>query len=83
MKRLFLLATILLSCLYATGQDPREDEIRRLEDLERTSVLKGDSVALFEKLWSPNMVINTPANVVGTVRETKALLRSGGLNYLS
>ena len=29
------------------------------------------------------MVINTPNNVVGTVEGTKALLRSGGLNYLS
>ena len=29
------------------------------------------------------MVINTPANVVGTVETTKRLLRSGGLEYLS
>jgi hypothetical protein len=28
------------------------------------------------------MVINTPNNVVGTVEGTKALLRSGRLNYL-
>jgi len=65
------------------SQDPREVEIRRLENLERESVMKGDSVTLFNKLWSPNMVINTPANVVGTVEGTKMLLRSGGLQYLS
>ena len=29
------------------------------------------------------MIINTPANVVGTVASTKAIFRSGGLNYLS
>ena len=65
------------------SQDKRESEIKRLENLERESVLKGDSVALFDKLWSPGMVVNTPANVVGTVEGTKALLRTGGLNYLS
>jgi hypothetical protein len=64
-------------------QDKRESEIRRLENLERESVLKGDSLVLFDKIWSPDMVINTPNNVVGTVEGTKALLRSGGLNYLS
>ena len=29
------------------------------------------------------MVVNTPANVAGTVEGTKAMLRSGNLNYLS
>lgn len=66
----------------AFAQDPREAEIRRLEQLEREAVMKGDSAALFDKLWSSSMVINTPANVVGTVQGTKALLRSGGLAYI-
>ncbi|WP_276372178.1 nuclear transport factor 2 family protein [Chryseolinea sp. H1M3-3] len=67
----------------ASAQDPREAEIRRLDNLERVSVLKGDSAALFDKIWSPTMIINTPANVVGTVEGTKAHFRAGGLNYLS
>jgi len=54
-----------------------------MENLERESVLKSDSVALFDKIWSPNMIVNTPANVVGTVDGTKAHLRSGDLNYRS
>jgi hypothetical protein len=65
------------------AQDPREAEIKRLETLERESVLKGDSAALFGKIWSPHMVVNTPANVVGTVEGTKAIFRAGGLKYLS
>lgn len=78
----------LLFCLtgfsdISIAQDPRETEIRRLEKLERESVLKGDSVALFNKIWSSNMIVNTPANVVGTVEGTKAHFRSGNLNYLS
>ena len=74
-----------LTCLanIASAQDPREAEIRRMETLERESVLKGDSVALFDKIWSPTMIVNTPANVVGTVEGTKAHFRSGDLNYLS
>jgi hypothetical protein len=68
---------------FVSAQDPRESEIRRMENLERESVLKGDSTALFDHIWSPNMIINTPANVVGTVEGTKAHFRSGDLNYLS
>lgn len=68
---------------YLCAQDSREAEIRRLEILERTSVLKGDSLPLFGKIWSDNMIVNTPANVVGTVQGTKAIFRTGNLRYLS
>ncbi|MGC1243287.1 MAG: nuclear transport factor 2 family protein [Chryseosolibacter sp.] len=82
--KLFLVVVSLISILrFAHAQDRRETEIRRLENLERESVLKFDSVTLFEEIWSPDMVINTPANVVGTVEGTKLQLRSGNLNYLS
>jgi len=85
-KNFYLLITaICLTCRtnMVFAQDPRESEIRSLETLERESVLKGDSTALFGKIWSPSMVVNTPANVVGTVEGTKAIFRAGGLNYLS
>ena len=65
------------------AQASRESEIRRLEDLERKAVMNSDSTALFNGFWSPAMVINTPANVVGNVEGTKALLRSGNLKYQS
>ena len=29
------------------------------------------------------MIVNTPANVVGTVQNTKAIFRAGGLRYLA
>ena len=87
MKQFYTLLTISLCLTIATNitlaQDPREAEIKRLENLERESVLKGDSAVLFGKIWSSNMVVNTPANVVGTVEGTKAMLRSGNLSYLS
>ena len=81
---LFIYSICLTSIsINVLAQDPREVEIKRLENLERESVLKTDSAALFDKLWSPKMVINSPANTVGTVEGTKQLLRTGGLHYLS
>jgi putative cell wall-binding protein len=87
MKRFIQLLT-LLCCVTVIphvvfAQDSRESEIRRLEKLERESVLKGDSIPLFDKIWSSKMIVNTPANVVGTVEGTKAHFRSGDLHYLS
>jgi hypothetical protein len=80
-----LLLTILFISIASNvlAQDPRESEIRRLENVERESVLKGDSTVLFDKIWAPTMVINAPANIVGTVQSTKAIFRAGGLSYLS
>ena len=87
MKEIIYLSVLFLMLVMhsetAIAQDPREAEIRRLEQLERESVMKGDSIPLFGKIWSPTMVVNTPANVVGTVEGTKAIFRSGGLNYIS
>lgn len=86
MKQLitFIILFLYLTCSspFVLAQDPREPEIIRLENLEREAVLQGDSLTLFNKLWSPKMVINSPANVVGTVERTKALFRAGGLDYL-
>lgn len=63
--------------------DPREDEIRRLENIEREAAMCGDSATLFGKIWSNEMVVNTPANRVGTVDGTKMQLRTGNLAYSS
>jgi hypothetical protein len=75
---LFFCLLLLNYVLYA--QDPREPEIRRLETIEREAVLKTDTAVLY-KLWSPNMVVNAPANRVGSVEVTKMHTRSGKLNY--
>lgn len=84
MRYLFslIIITVCPICI-VIAQDAREVEIRKLENLERESVMKSDSSALFDKIWSPNMVINTPANVVGTVQGTKAIFRAGGIAYAS
>jgi hypothetical protein len=65
----FLIGSACLACIasFASAQDHREAEIRSMEKMERESVLKSDSTALFDKIWSSTMIINTPANKVGTV----------------
>ncbi len=84
MKQVNLTIFILISInIPAFSQDTREAEIRKLETLERESVLKGDSTTLFDKIWSPGMIVNTPANQVGTAEGTKRIFRAGGLRYIS
>lgn len=61
----------------------RETEIRRLEMVEHDAVMKGDSTVLFGKIWSNEMVLNSPGNMVGTVEVSKSQLRTGNLAYLS
>jgi Domain of unknown function (DUF4440) len=83
-NRTLLIASILVStsnCLQA--QDSRETEIQRLENIEREATMKGDSATLFGKIWSNEMVVNTPANRVGTVEGTKMQLRTANLAYAS
>ena len=88
MKKEFLSALIIMVSFVLTGhlmsaQQNKEAEIRSLENKEREAVLKSDSATLYNKLWSPNMIIHTPANRIGTVEGTKMQLRTGKLNYLS
>jgi Domain of unknown function (DUF4440) len=83
-KLLFLIITCHLSIFSSIAQtDPREPEIRRLENIEREAAIKGDSAVLFGKIWSNNMAVNAPANRVGTVDGTKMQLRTGNLAYAS
>ncbi|RYE55969.1 MAG: nuclear transport factor 2 family protein [Sphingobacteriales bacterium] len=83
------LIKILTACFLVLLSTPifsqliKDSSIRQMEKLERESVLKSDSAALFDKIWSSKMIVNTPANVVGTVEGTKQHLRTGGLKYLS
>lgn len=85
MKNQLLVVLSFLSsftCVFAQS-DTREAEIRRLENIEREATMRGDSATLFGKIWSNEMVVNTPANRVGTVEGSKMQLRTGNLAYSS
>ena len=78
---IFFIALMIGESLVA--QQVIDTEIRNVESQELNALLKGDTVALFTKYWSPKMVVNTPANVVGDIENTKKNLRAGRLNYSS
>lgn len=84
MKKQFLTLALIAFRIGAYAQtDPREAELRRMENIEREATMRGDSAALFGKIWSNEMVVNTPANRVGTVEGSKMQLRTGNLAYVS
>lgn len=64
-------------------QSSKEDAIRKLDNLEKEALIHKDTSALFNKYWSPKMVVNTPGNVVVTVEGTKAMLKAGKIDYSS
>ena len=83
MKILTLSLLLSLIAFCSAAQDIKEATIRNLENQEREAVLRSDSTALFNRFWSPTMIVNTPANRVGNVEGTKIQLRTGQLNYSS
>ena len=60
----------------AVAQQDREPEIRKLEKMEGEAWVKKDSVALF-KMFSPDLVINSPLNKALTMDVLKKLIRAG------
>lgn len=80
----FLLIGLTLGLMNtATAQQVNEAFIRNLDNSEVNAVLKADTTALFTKLWSQGMVINTPQNLVGSCERLKGLARIGKLEYSS
>jgi Domain of unknown function (DUF4440) len=65
---------------YCQVAETPAQKIRRLEDLERTSVMKGDTAVLF-KLWSPDYVVNNPGNMILTAGQIKGFVRISGMDY--
>jgi len=57
-------------------------KIRRLEDQERTAVIKGDTEMLF-RLWSPDYVVNNTNNMVLNAAQLKSFIRNGGIDSTS
>ncbi len=76
-----VLAMASIIYLDSPAQTIDESFVRNLDNEERLAVLKGDSAALFTKYWSPDMIVNTPANIAGTIEGTKKHVRDGMLDY--
>lgn len=83
MKKLFI-PTVLVLIFGFSGNDciaqqDRESDIRKLEKMEGEAWVKKDSVALF-KMFSPDLVVNSPLNKTVTLNVLKKLIRAGKVN---
>jgi hypothetical protein len=81
MKHLLLITVFIIiasQALYA--QSSQEAEIRRLEQLEITSIQKGDTTALL-KLWGKELVVNNPYGQIVTLPQILGFIRTGQIDY--
>ena len=77
---LFLLIMPLIAWCQAT--ETASQKIRKLEDMERIAVMKGDTTMLFG-LWAEDYVVNNPNNMILTAGQIKAFIRNGGIDVSS
>ncbi len=86
MKKILIsfLLSIIFVMLHDTSfaQNNSETVIRNLENAEGQAWVNKDSVALF-KMFSPQLVVNTPLNRVATLEVLKKLMRAGKIDISS
>lgn len=81
MKRAFFLFTLFtLTFQFSFGQSKDEIEIRRLDQLESSSIYKADTTTLL-KLWAKDYVVNNPYGEIVTVPQILGFIRSGQIDY--
>ena len=79
-------ATFFMICfftlpLYSVCQTSSE-QIKKLEEQERTAVINGDTAALFS-LWADDYVVNNPNNMILTAAQIKKFMRATGMDKTS
>jgi ketosteroid isomerase-like protein len=62
--------------------DTWEQDIRAREEENRAAFLAGD-VAVLDRLWTDDFVVNSPVNVVNDKARTLELVRSGRVRHTS
>ena len=83
LKSLTVLFFMVTANHHTMAQSKEEQEIRKLERIETTAILKGDTTTLLATLWSPELVVNNPANIVVTRPQIVALIKAGKIDYAS
>jgi hypothetical protein len=82
MKEIILVVFLLFTAKLSFAQSDVEKEIRKLDELEARATINGDTATL-SRLWSPNFVVNNPANVVVNVVQIRQLMKEGKIAYSS
>jgi hypothetical protein len=81
MKQVLLfIAVTTIAHTYSFSQSKAESEIRKLEQLELTTVQKGDTTALLN-IWAKEFVVNNPYQQIVTVPQIFGFIRSGQIDY--
>jgi ketosteroid isomerase-like protein len=65
---------------------PETDAVRHQIEANNKAIrvaIRNRDFAILEKLFSPQMIVNNPANKIYTRADVFAALKRGGLNYLS
>lgn len=70
------------ACASDKTEDSTESVIRNLEDREHEAILARDTVAL-DSLFSKDLVVNAPRNVVSQRDEVLNLFKSGVVQYIT
>jgi hypothetical protein len=78
--KLIFVAVLFVS--YSSAQQPDETLIRKLEDQERSAILKGDTVML-AKLMSPGIIVQNPENAIVSYRQIIDRIKTGKISYSS
>ena len=86
MKKILLpaLSTIFLTLILSASfaQQNNETEIRKLEKALDSAILKSDTI-LIAKLFSPQIVVNSPANTIVKFNGVMGRIRTGQIDYSS
>jgi len=85
MKKSFFTIALIISTLLANGQinAKTELEIRKLEQMVVTAILKADTNTL-KQVWAPAFIVNNPRNEISTNRAAvMKTQRSGMIDYSS
>ena len=81
-KAILIWSLFTLTVQFSFSQSKEEIEIRRLDQLEITSVCKSDTITL-RKLWAKDFVVNNPYGEIVTVPQILSFIRSGQIDYSS
>jgi len=77
---LLILALNLFLPVNSFCQQPDEMLIRKLDDMERQAILKGDTMQL-SNLMSRNIVVQNPENAIVSFRQIMDRIKNGKINY--
>jgi hypothetical protein len=77
---LYLIAFTTIAHFSSFSQSKVETEIRKMEQLEITTVQKGDTTALLN-IWAKEFVVNNPYQQIVTVPQIFGFIRSGQIDY--